>query len=114
MTYTFTVLPAIPTAEHRAACRADALALLDVTAPAEPHETLDPSDAGDTAVRPGDVVYLLDSNPNCRLYVRVVKVLCNDMLLVRDLVYGAVQWKVSVEDVALALVSEAAEVGEVG
>jgi hypothetical protein len=108
MTYQFAMRPSTPDADTRAALAQQAREALAATMPptaeADPAYGVDASDAGDTEIRPGAVVRILASNPNFPLDVRVLKVCANGMLKVRDLTVPAVQWRVSVDEVALVLV----------
>jgi len=80
----------------------------------DPAYGLDASDAGDLSIRPGAIVRVLNSPAACPLFVRVKRVLCNDTLRVEDLTTPAVTWKVGVDEVALGLTPESANIGGMG
>lgn len=84
---------------------------LSPDAPAAPAYGIDASDAADFALRPNDVCFVLSSNPDCREFVRVEKLLCNDTAVVSNLVYRGIQRRVGIDDLRIAVAREAVEVG---
>lgn len=113
--------PSTPTPAMSAEFRAAARALLNAEAHAAPfrlldaedapEETCDGSEAADFLLTPRCIVRVVSSPSECPLFVRVVKLLANDSVLVQDLTVPAVRWRERLDNGGIGLTAEAVEVG---
>ena len=94
---TFEIRPSTPTSAERERLVQQALDILSAAR------------EDNAAIRPNDIVLWRGSNPLCPMYVRVVKVYCNDTVKVQSLCVPGVQWKLRLDEVVMGLAPGAVE-----